>query len=313
MTDVYAYPRVIAWAKRQPWAVRREIAALIKDLLTRRALGLTVSLEQLDARLASSPPAAARPAAQRRGTIAILPLNGIIAHRANLLVDVSGGTSTERFAAEFRAAVEDPAVDAIVLDVDSPGGGVYGVPELADEIFAARGRKPIVAVANAEAASAAYWIASAADELVVTPSGQVGSIGVYMLHEDFSGALEQDGVSVTLVSAGEYKTEGNPFEPLSDEGRAYWQRVVDSYYDQFVRAVARGRGVTQTEVREGFGQGRMVTAKEAERLGMVDRVETLPETLTRLAGRLARGGRARAEGEAEVDLRRRRQRLQELA
>jgi len=195
----------------------------------------------------------------------------------------------------------------VVLDVDSPGGAVNGVEELADEMLRARGQKPVVAVANTLAASAAYWIATAADEVVVTPSGEVGSIGVFAVHEDFSAALEAAGIRVSLVSAGKYKMEGNPYEPLGDEGRAALQERVDDYYGMFVGAVARGRGVAAKDVREGFGQGRLVGARQAVELGMADRVATLDETLDRVARRVA-GNRSR-RGALSLEARRRRLRL----
>ncbi len=140
-----------------------------------------------------------------------------------MLMESSGGTSVQGVARQFRAAMADPDIGRVILDVDSPGGQVGGVEELAREIYQARGQKPVTAIANGLAASAAYWIATAADEFVVTPSGQVGSIGVFGMHQDVSAALEKDGVKVTMVSAGKYKTEGNPFEPLTDEARAAMQ------------------------------------------------------------------------------------------
>ena len=228
----------------------------------------------------------------------MLPLTGVIMHRANMFSEFSGGTSTEKFTAAFRQLVADPMIKAIVLDVDSPGGTVAGVEELASEIFKAREQKPIYAVANALAASAAYWIASSATELIVTPSGLVGSIGVYAAHQDISEFAKQAGVKVTLVSAGKYKTEGNEFEPLSDEARAALQARVDEYYGMFVKAVARNRGVSPSDVRGGFGEGRVVGAKQAVALGMADRVATLDETLARLGvSRMPQGMSAASESQ----------------
>lgn len=231
----------------------------------------------------------------------MLPLIGTIVQRADMFTDVSGAASVQRFTEKFRAALADPQVGSIVIDVDSPGGQVSGVEELSAEIFNARGQKRIVAVANSLAASAAYWIATAADEVVVTPSGEVGSIGVFAVHEDISGMLEQAGVKVNLVSAGKYKTEANPFEPLGEEARASIQGRVDEYYDQFVSAVARNRGVKRSDVRGGFGEGRVVGAKQAVSLGMADRVATLDETINKLLG----GRRSRRAG-ASLDFRQRR-------
>jgi signal peptide peptidase SppA len=222
--------------------------------------------------------------ARQEGNVAVLPLRGVIANRMNMMSDISGGTSSEGFGRLFDAAVVDDAVKAIILDVDSPGGAVSGTDELSGRIFAARGRKPIVAHVNATAASAAYWIATAADEMVLAPSAEVGSIGVYGVHDDLSGALEKMGVKKTIISAGEFKAEGNPFGPLSEEAIAHRQARVNAYNDQFIKTVARNRGVSQSAVREGFGKGRMVMAQAAIDAGMADSIATLDETIGRFVG-----------------------------
>lgn len=272
-----------------PWAI---LPAKLHDILAvvhRYAAG-----EQLSADEVAAVKTASRRPESRGGAVAVLPLFGSIFPRANLMTEMSGGTSAERFTAQFRAALNDPNVGAIVLDVDSPGGAVAGVDELASEIYRGRSQKRIVAVADHLAASAAYWVATAADELVVSPSGEVGSIGVFAAHMDQSVALEQAGVKVNLISAGKFKTAGNPYEPLGDEARAIIQARVDEYYDAFVAAVARNRGVKVADVRDGFGEGRVVGAREAVRLGMADEIGTLDETVARLARGLPRSG-ARAD------------------
>jgi HK97 family phage prohead protease len=219
--------------------------------------------------------------------VVVIPLVGPIVPKADLFSAVSGMSSIEGLAVRFRKAVSSPKVSAVVLDVDSPGGSVDLVPEMAEEILRARGTKPIVAVADTWAASAAYWLASAADELVVTPSGQVGSIGVYTAHDDLSAMMAMKGIKTTLVHAGDYKVEANPFEPLDEEARAELQRIVDAYYRMFVGAVARQRGVEEDAVLERFGQGRMVMAADAVDRGMADRMATLDETVARLEGEAA--------------------------
>lgn len=229
-----------------------------------------------------------RPSPLKQGNVAVLPLVGAITHRDSMLARLFGMGTVQGFLRQFRAAVSDPTVKAVVLDIDSPGGTVDGVPELADAVYQARGSKHIVAVANTLAASAAYWIASAADEVVVTPSGEVGSIGVYAVHEDYSGALEQAGIKATIIKAGKHKAEGSPYEPLSDEAKDYMQARIDAVYQQFVAGVARGRGASVRDVREGYGQGRTMGAKEAVAAGLADRVATLEEVITGLVGRSAR-------------------------
>jgi signal peptide peptidase SppA len=220
--------------------------------------------------------------APQKGRIAVLPLRGLIMQRGGFLLMLFGGTSTQAFTQAFRAVLGDDSVKGIVIDIDSPGGIVYGVQELADEIYQARGRKPIVSVANAEAASAAYWIGSSASEFAVTPSGEVGSIGVWQLHVDMSKALEDMGIKPTYVSAGKYKVEGNPFEPLSDEAKAFFQTQVNSYYDDFVSAVARNRGAGKPAVRNGYGQGRVLVARQALSEKLVDRIATFDDVVAKL-------------------------------
>ena len=151
--------------------------------------------------------------------------------------------------------------------------------ELAAEIRAARSTKPIVGIANSMAASAAYWLGSACSELYCTPSGQVGSIGVIASHDDMSAALEQAGIRTTLITAGPNKAEGNQLGPLTRAARSTMQAMVDSYGADFERAVALGRGVGIDAVRRSFGQGRMLRASEAKRVGMVDGVAQLDDVL----------------------------------
>lgn len=226
----------------------------------------------------------------RVGKAAVLPLYGTIVQRASLVTDISGATSTETIGRALDALAADPTCRAIVLDVDSPGGSVFGVSELWAKIQSVAGEKKVVAVANSMAASAAYWLASAAREIYVTPGGQVGSIGVLSAHEDLSAAYEQEGVKTTLVSAGKYKTEGNPYGPLDEEGRASMQRMVDEYYQSFAAAVARGRGISEARVKADYGQGRLVSAKDAKAAGMVDGIATLEQVLGRLGATASPGG-----------------------
>jgi signal peptide peptidase SppA len=208
------------------------------------------------------------------GASAVLHIRGPISKRPSFMSMFFGGTTTEELSAALAEAVADPAVSRIVLNVDSPGGGVDGVPELAAEIYAARAKKPITALVDTTAASAAYWLASQASEILLTPSASVGSIGVFALHVDQSRALEAAGLTPTFIQAGKYKTEGNPLQPLSDEAKATMQTRVDAFYGMFVRDVARGRGVSVDVVRSEVGEGRMVLAKDAVTRGMADNIRT---------------------------------------
>ena len=291
------YPQIVKLVYETPWAILPSMYDTIRELVRFRVEGGRLSDEDIQARLTAAGPG--HPKTARGGAVAVLPLYGVIAQRMDMMTEISGGTSTDRFTEMFRQAIGEPSVGAVVIDVDSPGGSAYGIQELAETIMAARGQKPIIAVANSMAASAAYWIASAADEVVITPSGEVGSIGVVAGHLDISAQQEMKGEKVTLISAGEKKTDHSPFGPLSDSARADIQGRVDEYYNAFVSAVAKGRGVSVAQVRSGFGEGGMVGAREALQLGMVDRIGTLDQTIARLVGRSPRG--IQAAGQSVIE------------
>ncbi len=218
------------------------------------------------------------------GGIAVIPLYGVVTQRGNMVDDVSGpgSVSTQQFAAALRQALADETVSQILIDIDSPGGSVYGVSELADEIASARTQKPVVAIANSLAASAAYWIGCSASEFYVSPGGEVGSIGVWQAHFDYSQAFATEGVKPTLISAGKYKVEGNPYAPLDEEAQAFMQSRVDDYYTTFTKAVARGRGVPISQVRDGMGQGRVLGADAALAQNMVDGIATFDDVVKKM-------------------------------
>ncbi len=283
--DALSYAHVARLVSETTWAVLPETLALIADVLSFRASGGVLSKAEIRARLDSNARQPVRAGAARVGAVAVIPMQGVITRRAGMFTETSGMVSLDGFVAKVRNAMADEAVGAVVMSMDSPGGDAAGVHEAAAELRALRGGKPLVAVADSLAASGAYWLASQADELVVTPSGSVGSIGVYTIHRDLSAANERMGVKATVLRAGRFKAEGNPFEPLGEEARAAIQDRIDATYDLFVRDVAAGRDVTHEQVRGGFGEGRVVTASRAKELGMADRVATLADTVKRLQGR----------------------------
>lgn len=278
---------ILAEYQRTPWALLPSMLATMDAVLTNWALGrmpdagVMAAIEQdKQARAARREQAAA----VSGGGVAVLPLYGIMTQRGNMMSDLSGpgSASTQRFSAALSDALADSSVGGIVIDIDSPGGSVYGVSELAAQIIEGRKTKPIYAVANSLAASAAYWTGASCSELYCTPGGEAGSIGVYTAHTDRSEAMKQAGLHTELISAGKYKTEGNPFGPLTDEARAAVQKSVDNYYGMFVRGVAKGRGVGVDAVRNGFGEGRTLGAEEAHAAGMTDGVATLDEVVKKM-------------------------------
>jgi len=274
------YDAILRAVSATPWAIDPAKGRAIMDLLALRASGGRVAEE--DVRTAAA--ANRQPTMKTKGVVAVLPVYGVIAPRMNMMTEMSGGTSAQLLGAQLDAALDDPAIGAIVLDFDTPGGAVDGVPELASKILAGREKKPIIAAVNYLAASAGYWLASQCSEIAMSPSAQAGSIGVYTVHFDESGALEQEGVKATIISAGKYKVEGNPYGPLGDEAAEYIQGRIEAIYSDFLRAVAKGRDVSVATVRSDYGQGRVLTAKDAIAVGMADRIDTLDDVLAQLTG-----------------------------
>jgi len=280
--------------RQSPWAVRQEMADTLAGLVSRGEVPAVESPELVAATEAAR--ALRGRGLEQHGDLAVIPLRGLITPRGSFLsLLFGGGGGLESFRSSLREALANDDVGGILLDIDSPGGSTDLVTETAAEIRAARDKKPITAIANTDAGSAAYALASQASELVVTPSGEVGSIGVFMLHWDESGLNERIGINPTYIYEGRYKIEGNPDEPLSDEAKAAFQAVCKEFYEIFVADVAAGRGVDAGTVREKFGEGRMVTAQNAVAAGMADRVETYEELVARLTGRAPERPRARQQ------------------
>lgn len=266
------YPQVIGALCGQAWAIQPEkMDAILAFLNHRLSTGNSLAID-----------AAQKSATSFRnvsGNIAIVPVYGTIMPHPDIMNEFSGGTSTDAIGAMFDRAMADPSVGAVILDVHSPGGSVYGVQELSNKIYGARGIKPIVAMVNSFDASAALWITSAADEIVMSPSSEIGSIGVLAIHQEASRLEEAMGVKTTIVKAGQFKAEANEHEPLSDDARGSIQSAVDRYYTSFVADIARNRGVTAAYVEKNFGQGRMMGAEEAVKVGLADRIGTLEDVI----------------------------------
>ncbi len=319
------YSRIVAEFYSRVWALKEETLMSMQDLIRQQSAGVKWSVEEIRERIAKAnrangylghqsmearyivgfddepmpmQGASGKRNAAGKGSVAVIPMTGIISHRMSMMNEISGGGggSTQALTAQFRQALEDGNCKAIVFDVDSPGGSVEGVMELAQEIYNARKVKPITAVCNAMACSAAYWLASAASEVVCTPSGQCGSIGVYMMLQDESEALKNEGIKITILKAGKFKAEGHPSEPLTEDARNFLQGQVESVYGMFVKAVATQRGVSQAAVRDGMGQGRSLLAEAAVKANLADRTGTLDDVLEKYGVKKA-GSVSRASAE----------------
>jgi len=203
---------------------------------------------------------------------AVLPVIGPIFPRANLMT-MSGGVSVQSLAYDFNVALESKQVDAIVLNIDSPGGEVTGIGEFADMIFQSRDKKPITAYVYGLGASAAYWIASAASEIVMSSTAEVGSIGVVAGYTDRRKQNESKGVQdIEIVSSqSPYKRP----DPTTTGGRAQIQEAVDRMAEVFIGGVAKYRGIQASEVTENYGQGKMFVGEDAIQRGLADRIGSL--------------------------------------
>jgi len=184
------------------------------------------------------------------GGVAIVEVQGTLVQKLGTLRPYSGMSGYDGIRQNFLLALSDPAVKAIMLDIDSPGGEVAGCFDLVDTIYNARGKKPIWSILNESAYSAAYAIGSAADRLIIPRTGGVGSIGVIWMHMDWSKALTSSGFNVTFVTFGDAKADGRPEIPLSKEALARYQTEINTMGELFVATAARNRNIPAASVRD---------------------------------------------------------------
>jgi capsid assembly protease len=260
-------------AMARTWAIRPESLQTILAIAQRQTDGP----EALAAKLGR--PLQNAQNATMRGSVAVVPVVGPVFRYANVFTDVSGATSTELLARDFSAAVENPKVRAIVLSIDSPGGEAAGINELAKLIAAGAKQKPVVAYASGMMASGAYWLASAAGEIVADDTAMLGSVGVVLSAQRRNG----DANFIEVVSS---QSPAKRADPASPEGRAQIQRLADELAAVFVRAVASNRAVSEAHVLERFGRGGLMLAAAAITAGMADRIGTMEGVIAELeAGR----------------------------
>ena len=246
-------------------------------------LGARIGLADLAAPVGYTP--AARALGPPSGKVAVIPIHGTLVRRTSGIEAESGLASYTGIAAQLDAALASPEIAAILLDIDSPGGESGGVFDLADRIRAASEVKPVWAVANDMAFSAAYALASAATRVFVARTGGVGSIGVIAMHVDQSVKDAQDGVRYTAVFAGERKNDLNPHEPISNEAHAVLKAEVVRIYDLFVETVARHRGLDADALRAT--EAGLFFGPDAVATGLADAVGSLEDALTQLTQSLS--------------------------
>lgn len=282
-----------------PWAILPEKLLEIQAFYTAHARGQKIDIEAIEARI-GKPLISADQGYQNVGGVAVIPVNGVIGKKMNMMTQISGGASTQLIERDIKAALSDSEVQSILLHIESPGGTVDGTQTLADVVAMANSIKPVVSFADGMMASAAYWIGSAASEIVSSSvTTQIGSIGVVTSHTDISKAEEQAGYKVTEISAGKYKRITSQHSPLSKEGKALLQDQVDQLYTIFVDAVAANRGVDSETVLEDMADGRVFLSSDAQARGMIDHIATIETTISNMQTGVWPMGTKKTEAQAE--------------
>lgn len=262
-----------ALATKVIWAILPDMLPRLADVLSGSEAASRVALFEQ----AGSP----RDALNVSGGIATINVLGVLTKSPGL-AQFLGGTSYGQIQAQLAEAQERADVRAVLLNIDSPGGEVDGAQETAEAVKDLAGSKPVVVHGGGLLASAAYWIASAANRVVISPTALAGSIGVALMHIDRSKENQGRGIKVTHIASGELKRITNPDEPLSDEGRAYLQRVVDAYAEVFLTDVASNRNLSDVQKGEVAKAGVFV-GKQALGVGLVDEVSNFAGARKRLA------------------------------
>jgi signal peptide peptidase SppA len=266
-----------------PWAIAPQMLLEIQGIYDTHLRGEKINIPDVEARLGRKLDNR-HESFQVRDGVAVIPVDGVIAKRMNLLSQISGGASTEMIQRDIEKALADPAVKAIILSIDSPGGTVDGTFELVDYIYQHRGQKPIITFSDGQIASAAYAIGAAADSIwISSDTNMVGSIGVVAAHRDYSRKEQALGIKTTEITSGKYKRMASQYEPLSEEGRADIQAKTDYLYSVFVDTVARNRGVSVETVLTDMADGRVFIGKQNIKAGLVDGVSTLDNLIDQLA------------------------------
>jgi signal peptide peptidase SppA len=260
-----------AWNKAtsEPWAITQWALETILEIAERENATPEAVAARLGKELQNT-----HTVIERDG-VAVIPVTGPLFRYANIFTAISGATSYEILAQDFTVALDNPDVNAIILNIDSPGGEVNGCAELANMIFAARGKKPIIAYASGDAASGAYWIASAADQVVASETSGLGSIGVVAVYR---GTKPEKNAPTTI----EIVSSQSPFKrlnPETDEGRAKLQTRIDAMAEVFVNTLARNRGIEVAQVLEQFGGGDILIGAHAVNAGLADRIGSLEKLI----------------------------------
>lgn len=265
-----------------PWALSEARLQEIRDLYYAHTRREKLDLKAWEA-ATGRPAGTERQPYQLQDGVAVIPIQGVITKMDSAWNRICGMTSSALAQQDLQAALQDPQVHSIVLWIDSPGGMVDGTQELAQAVFAARGRKPIVSLADGCMCSAAYWVGAAAEKVYITSdTTETGSIGVVAAHRDISAQESQQGIKTTEITAGAYKRIASQYAALTEDGRASIKAQVDHIYSVFVEEIAKFRGVSVDTVLADMADGRVFLGQQAVAVGLVDGVSTMADLITQL-------------------------------
>lgn len=269
----------------KPWAIHEEYVPVLTNIVERHVNGEKLTSDQIE--MATEKNKKDRNEYSVVDGNAIIPVYGVISKRMTWLSRISGGTSTQILKKQIDAAINDSQINSIILDIDSPGGSSDGVPEIADYIFEAREKKQIIAFCDGMAASAAYFIAAAANKVYATKSTDVGSIGVYAVVYDATVRNHQAGLNVEVIKAGKYKATGHPAKPITSDDRMIIQSKVDEIYDLFKDSVKKYRSMSDDAIAE-VATGRTWIASKALGNKLIDGIGDIENYINKAS---ATGGR----------------------
>ena len=264
------------------WAITTQMMEEVQRIYAAHLLGEKIDIHAAEKRLGVQI-AQPKPTMEVEDGVAVIPVEGVLSPKMNLLSQISGGTSYQLIGSMLSQALADPEVRGVILSIDSPGGTVVGLYDLADQILDARGQKPILGHTSGDACSAAYMIAACCDQFHISSDAvHTGSIGVVGIHRDVSAQESAAGIKTTEIFAGRYKTAGSKYKPLDEFAKTYMQEQVDYLYTAFVSRVAQARGMT-TEQTLAVADGRVYIGKQAIEAGLVDGVSTLQALIDKLS------------------------------
>jgi capsid assembly protease len=270
------YSRIISKITTTPWMMMPGSLKMMLEILEAHLSG-NITEEEIRLRMQSAQPREGSSELSRSGAVAVIPLHGPIFPKANMMTEMSGATSLEQWNSQFRQLVADESIGTIIIDADSPGGSSELIPETGAMIRSAREIKPVYAISNTMAASAAYGIVANASKVFASPSALTGAVGTYMVHTDDSELMQRVGVKETVIKAGRFKAV--EIESLTPESKAYFEELVGDINDVFLNSIAKGRGVDVDQVRQTYGEGKVFASSRALELGMIDEIATFEDVV----------------------------------